>query len=412
MSGTYVSCWKMEAHQVAAKGADLDLLWDRYMFLQNELDRLLQDRELMRRLARSENLRSKGKFRDEMQELTSHPYKKWDHKGAKAHSFRFLTEQVRALLLSLDERTRVARVCEEHGWEWSQSLWDDLHERGLYPRQVEVKNVCRSGKIPEPPTSKPLVMDWSTQDNTVRVKWNAALVRVDRTWIRFEIPRALRRVAVRISKPQFVVSPEDGLMYVMLPFEAECPETPLDETPGVGGYDWGRKVPVSCAAVYEDGSYSPQYVGTREGERLHRELERIDTELDVLYRKSERIGDLLAGRYDAAAYRKWGNQRHMIGVLRNKRSRVREHAARVDARDVVLGFMVATGVDELRYEDLSDMDDPTRTHMVGLIQEGIGRCCERLGFSAVPVGFRDSSRTDPFSGEEGDPGFPSSGGVL
>jgi hypothetical protein len=119
---------RVDEASLVVKG-DLGLLIKRYMFLQEALDKLLGDTSLMMRLLHSENLGSKGKFRDELQAITK-PYKDWSYPGKKAKNFRFITEQVRSLLKSLHDRWVISEYCQKHDWHYSMQLMEELHESG------------------------------------------------------------------------------------------------------------------------------------------------------------------------------------------------------------------------------------------------------------------------------------------
>ena len=390
---------RVDEASLVVKG-DLELLIKRYMFLQEALDKLLGDTNLMMRLLHSENLGNKGKFRDELQAITK-PYKNWSYPGKKAKNFRFITEQVRSLLKSLHDRWVISEYCQKHDWHYSTKLIEELHDAGYYPRRVEVTNICRAKSLPTIPEHKTFVMDWSTQDiENVRVHDDHFDIKVDLDWLRVEIPEALRGKH-KVSKPSFRLG-SDGLFYCTFSYE-EKEDKLSAPSGGVGANDWGRINQISCAAVYPDGSWTEQYLGTKEGDHLHDVISVLDDELEPLYRKRDAISALLRGRYDAALYGKWCALEHEIGLLRSKRSRVRDHACRVDARDVVRGFMVEANVDELHLEDLSDMDDSTRLYTVGLSQDYISEACEVRGFACVMVNFSQSSHTNPFTGEHVEP---------
>lgn len=379
---------------------DWSILLERYLFLQDELDKLLQQSELMEGLLYSENLKNKGKFRDELQGLIQ-PYKQWQYPGRKAKNFRFLTEQVRSLLLSLHDRWVISEHCERHDWKFSTQLMDELHNAGLYPRYVEVKNICRAGKMPTIPSHKTLVMDWSTQDKeNIRKHGNDFEIEVDHTWLTVEVPSVLHDKH-KVSKPAFRLG-ADGILYCTFSYE-EKEQTMCHPSGGVGANDWGKINQISCAAVYPDESWTRQYLGTREGDHLHEQEQDLTDRISHLCDKRDAIADLLKGRYDSHLYDKWCGLSHEIGKLRSARSRLREHMCHVDARDVVDGFMVEARVDELHLEDLSDMDDSTHLHTVGLTQDYIRERCEAHGFACVMVGFSQSSHTNPFTGEHVDP---------
>lgn len=400
-TNTYTRCIKEEIHHVCVNQEQITTLYNRYQFLQEELNKLTQNTNLTTQITNTPLAKNQGKYRDYIQNITQ-PYKQWTYQGKRAKNFRFITEVLRRETLSIQERQEIAKTCQKHDWTITQDLIEDLHKHNHYPTGPALKNINRSKTIPEYPTHITLVMDWTTQD-----KENVNLVNdgtaydllVDQTHVLIRIPEKIR--AYHVCKPSFVTD-DDGVLYCMFPYEQEVKQ--VQHACGVGGYDWGKVLPVSCVAVYDDGMASPQYVATRETEHLRELIDDNTASLRVLNEKQDRIGELLAGRFGAGLYEKWLALEHEKHLIRNKRSRRREHYARLVARDIVRGFMLDAGVDELHFEGLSLFDMASWFHEFGLIVDAVREACEEFGFVCLPVSANNTSHRDPVSGEYVNPG--------
>ena len=139
-----------------------------------------------------------------------------------------------------------------------------------------------------------------------------------------------------MSKPAFLAD-DDGGFWCVFAYD-ESPVKPHDVRDGVCAYDWGKVLPVSCAAVYNDGSFTPQFVATRETQNLRHGIDSLSDEIASNYKKLKNIEALLGGsKQDAYAVRSAEAIGHSIAVLRSKRSRMRAHYAQLVARDVVEG---------------------------------------------------------------------------
>lgn len=393
--------------------------------LTNHLRVTLEDDSLMTTLPKLDSLGSNGRFKNEYPTYGGKPHLGWgDIKGNKAKYQIMNIERVRSLLLSLRDRRAIAGVCESWGWDEDnlKEIWDDIKALKLYPTAGTVNNILKSGRHPElDPTDIHAFLDFTTGDKQiVRQELVGGELRsqlsIDGEWVTISstLPKHLRENTGEFSKPIIHWSHKHDDFIVRYSYTVVCAQ-PDFSTGNILGVDLGRVLPFVATCTSADGSYSTALHPSREATKAYEKINTLNTELGLIHSKMDRISQLLVGKSNPELEQHWVDLDDQAKSIRSKRTRLKDHASWLIARDVVdHALKERCGV--IHLEDLRWLGSKGGKWDHSLVQHKIRNIAELYSISVLLVDARGTSHTDPFTDDSVTPSrnrtVCTGGGVL
>ena len=379
--------------------------------LQRELNNsLTQNQEHLTTLSHSESLTSKGSYRDNYLALIGPEHKNWpkDIIGHRSMYHRYNIERTRHALLARKERAQIATICAQHDWAPNnkKAIWDALEQAGIATTTGNLNNILRAKKIPEIPTEYPALLDYTLGDKQVirqKIIDNTihSTIRVQGEWITipYPIPAHLKPHNNEFSKPIIRLGDNDELL-IQYAYKPIIEDPPRRHPNWALGADLGKIKPFAGGLNYGDGSYSTELTYSRELQHLKEEVELTQQYIDDLKKLQGKRASLLAGREDNPTLRaKWERAEEQLDMLRVKRSRLKDQASWVAARDVV-NHAVERGASVIKVEELSWLESRGGLWDYARTQQRIEHVGSLVGISMVKVDSRDTSHTNPFTGKK------------
>lgn len=376
-----------------------------------ELNKQLNNPQIIQQAIKLETITSSGKFRDDYTKLVGKPHLKWSKiTGNKAKYQRMIIEQLRSNLLSLKEKQLTAEVCDKNNWDANKTkeIRDELVKLKLYPTDHYLKNILSSKRMPILPASLKAQLNFTNGDQQI-IKQEIIVdkqvikseIQVNGEWIELliPIPKHLRDNTGHCSKP-ILQKNNNGEIIVRMAYEVIVQQN--TDNNYVMGVDLGKIKPFSAAINYNDGSYSSELTFSKELKRLNDKHIVLNKELSRLFKKSKRIESLLKGKPDSYLTQHYEDIIEQAHLIKSKRTKLKDHASWLIARDII-AHAVIHKVSVIKLEELGWLGSRGGKWDYALTQSKIKELAELAGIQVINVDSRDSSHTDPFSNKYVEP---------
>lgn len=378
--------------------SDLQKVENFWGFLNTELSTLLRDKTFMS-IAKANQNEYRGNFYKTTLNASGKSYLKWSINGEKAKYFRMLQYQIQQAFMSLNEREQVASICKKYNWDIDQidAIRADCINESLYPTTSTLKNICRSGRIPNFPKKLSFKMDFSTGDKQIIIQDGLDYrLKINGEWFDLNVkkPSFIRPELdiLKFSKP-VIEKAKTGELVVRIGYQVECEEKSENN---VAGVDLGRVKPFSMVVNYGDGSFSTELTESLELRNLSSKVDVLSREIDRIWNKRAKIESLLRERDDSYLVQHFEDLVAQSSVLSEKRSSLKEHASWVVARDVV-NHSLESSVSEIRLENLAWLESRGGKWDYSSVQGKIVQVGELSGVKIVKVVASGTSQTDPYT---------------
>lgn len=361
----------------------------------------------------SDVLKSRGGFREFVFDNIGYPNKEeyWSEiEGNKAKYARISINLIRELLMSVSERREVAQICQTFNFDISRlpEIREILVERELYATTAVLKNICRERKISSLPEYSLFRLDGTAEDSqisTVRCENEVVYysIRVGRKTINFSfpIPATIRPQATgKWARP--VLQIQNGGVIARLSYEVCVNDFMSNLSERILGVDLGVKKPFSVSINYGDGSYSTELLPTKELTQLNTKIQTLNTEVSRHYLKLRNLEQLITNNTDTKLLQHYLDVRDNLDGVKKKRTRLKEAAAWIYARDIV-NHAKENGCGVIKLENLSFLESKGGKWDFSGIQDKIITIASLENIEVQRVNARRTTGKDPFSVQVSNP---------
>ena len=404
----------MPLRQTVKTQADYDWIDAYQTGLENEVNACLRNDELMRQ-AMMLDIKSKGKFETEFNKLANQRYKDADYAlsgGNQAKSFKFIEGNIRQVLLSQDERRQIADILAEYDYDISakeklDKIYDRLHDADLYPSLFEIKNISAAKGAVSLPQLKSCVIDWAVQDNQpIKTSYDDGYLSFTcdyrGNWIEHKVlvPNNLKNPTGAFSKP-CIYRDDDDVLWMSIPYDAYVDTEYIDNLNDVYkclGIDLGVIKPFAGSIIDSDNNWMTGLAPSKELENLCKKFERVDVDVRKTAEKYHKYEDLAYRESDDEFIWRMYDLGKQLEAKRDKRSALRSHIEWVFARDIV-NHAVENKCGMITFEDFRPLNGITGWWDVSTIVKHVVMNAELHGIQVWLVNIRNTSHTNPFTGE-------------
>lgn len=409
-----IRTFKVPLRQTVKTQANYDWIDAYQTGLENEVNACLRNDELMRQ-AMMLDIKRKGKFETEFNKLANQRYKDADYAlsgGNQAKSFKFVEGNIRQVLLSQDERRQIADILAEYDYDISakeklDKIYDRLHDADLYPSLFEIKNISAAKGAVSLPQSKSCVIDWAVQDNQpIKTSYDNGYLSFTcdyrGKWIEHKVlvPNNLKNPTGAFSKP-CIHRDDDGVLWISIPYDAYVDTEYIDNLNDVYkclGIDLGIIKPFAGSIIDSDNNWMTGLAPSKELENLCKKFERVDVDVRKTAEKYHKYEDLAYRESDDEFIWRMYDLGKQLEAKRDKRSALRSHIEWVFARDIV-NHAVENKCGMITFEDFRPLNGITGWWDVSTIVKHVVMNAELHGIQVWLVNIRNTSHTNPFTGE-------------
>ena len=386
--------------------------------LEDEVNSFLQDDAIMAQ-AMSLDIKNKGKFETGFNRLSHNRYKDKDYAlsgGNQAKSFKFVEGNIRQVLVSQAERRQIAGILAAHDYDISTSeklsaVYDDLRAANLYPTIYQLRNIVVSKGAVSLPRTKRCVIDWAVQDNQpIKTSYDDGylLFTCDYRgrWIEHKVlvPTTLKNPTGAFSKP-CIYRAKSGALMMSVPYDAYVDDdyiNSLEDAHKCLGIDLGVIRPFAGSVIDSENNWVTGLAPSKELERLCEKFKRLDDDVRGTADKYRKYEALACRDSDDEFIWRMYDLGKKLEAKRVKRSLLREHIEWVFARDIV-NHALENKCGIITFEDFRPLDNITGWWDVASIVQHVAMDAELHGIQVWLVSIRDTSHTNPFTGEYVEP---------
>lgn len=389
---------------------ELENLEKLYSFMEKEYHKLIQDYINSNITYSKKLLSSNGNFRNQCLKDFGNRNNNWDEKeitGNRAKYYRMIIECFRRLLLSLEERIEVAKVCAAYNWDFSKKkdIRADLIAKNLYPKDGVIRNVLRSKATPKVPTNPVLTIDFASEDSQVsKVIKRDGMVEISlkilKDWVSFEIPNYphVGDFKGKLARPSVRRDNLSGKLVAQFAYEVPMWKKDFNEDNHMG-VDIGQNKPFAASIIGKD-FYTAELAPSKETSLLGKKIEVLIKERNRLYEKIDRVEQFGVLSEDFIEERAASIERlrRQIKKINNKLSKLRKQLSNLVARDI-LYHCLTNNVSSVNLEDLAWLDSKGGKWNHSDIRDKIYNRLFLADIEVFEIYAKHTSHTDPFSGD-------------
>lgn len=381
-----------------------------YSFMEQEYHKLIQDYLASGIIYSKKLLSSGGNFRNQFLKDFGNRNNDWDEKkiaGNRAKYYRMIIENLRRLLLSLNEREEVAKVCKAYNWDLSKKkdIRADLTAKNLHPKEGVLRNVLKAKASPKLPTKPVLIIDFASEDEKVsKVRSNKTSVdvqlRIFKNWVNFNLP-AYPHIGVfkaKVTRPSIRRDKDNGNLIIQ--FAYEVPVLSNSSSENHMGIDIGKNKPFAASIIGKD-FYTTELSPSKETSNLGKKIERLIKERGRLYEKSSNIENfgVLSKHFVKERAASVERLHEQVNFINKKLSRLRKQLSNLVARDLFYHCLV-NDVKSVNLEDLAWLDSKGGKWNHSDVRDKIYNLLSLHGIEVFEVYAKHTSHVDPFNGEK------------
>ena len=404
---------------------DFGKLQNLMIFLDDKLNILLHD-DIFIQYAMKNNSLYRTNFVKQMALDYGKPYLEWNINNS-AKYYRIIMTQVRETIKSLAEKFIITNICEQHNWISSKTELPIIHEEinialKHFVSTKWIKNICKAQAYPTVPTRLNFELDYTSEDNQIckiieqdsqHVKYTMRMADGTDAILNIPIPDNIRKNTGHFSKPKIRIKFDKDTneiegYYADIMYDAAISDD-VDVKASSSttlGVDLGGIKKFSAAAVYEDGTFSKEYLPTKELDILNAKLNKLKAERSALIKKTMTISGMITGLEkrsrdvpDALRVSLARKEKH-VKELNGKISKLKTHIACVEARDLV-AVAVKEQAGVINLEDLAVLNNDgaqvTARWEFALDRQRLVNVAVLSGVSVICVNPGYTSKTDPFN---------------
>lgn len=378
-----------------------------YDYLQSVLDKFFNDEKNRARLKKINLDQHKGRVWYEIRDEFTEIYHAMEIHNRAWHFF-IVADNIRRILESQRKRLAVAKILEAYNWQLIEKAREELTKNKLYPTNALIHNLCRSKKYPELPYHPRFVLDYTVSEKQMFQKLDNNNFRIKvgkKDWIdyKIELPTSLRsNLTGEIAKPRFIKRRKDNCYVGHCSYEINTNEREYNEK-GILGVDLGKIKPFSAVVLYPNGSYSKEYVCSKEIERIKEKLLRLYKNKNDIYTKNQRIEKYKAkDTYELLPHIKEQQQRRIqqLDFISSKITRLKEDLAKKMDMEIVY-LADQNHCSEIHLEDLSWLASKAGKWHFSEIQDWVKEIAELFNIKVICVNARNTSKEHPITHEVG-----------
>lgn len=391
-------------------------------FLDDKMNELLNDMAFTQIAMKNIQLYGSNFFKAIAEEYGK-PYLQWNIRIKERYN-RIILVQIQNTLKSLAEKFTITDICEKHNWDTSKKELEFIHEEinntlGHFVSTKWIKNICKAKAYPTIPTHLNFELNYTSADTAVckileqdsqHIKYSIRMADGTDAILNIPIPNNIRKNTGHFSNPKIRIkfnkdTNEIEGYYADILYDAAISEDVKTSSSTTLGVDLGGIKKFSAAAVYEDGTFSKEYLPTKELDILNAKLNKLKAERSALIKKTTTMSGMIEGLVkrsrdvpDALRASLARKEKH-VKELNGKISRLKAHIACVEARDLV-AVAVKEQAGVINLEDLAVLNNDG-TQVTGRWEFALDR--QRLvnvavlsDVSVVCVNPAYTSKTDPF----------------
>lgn len=383
-----------------------------YGFIQDmsgKQQEMLNNMQAWEKLRKSSEITSRGKFRNQSLAELGKPYKKWDTPGKKAKYYRIMIERMRQVCLSVNDRIEVAKICEQYGYDLSRltDIRKAIQDRNIFVSSGTVRNICASRGKAGFPEKIEFIYDGTAEDAEISgvecfngINYYYLDVCGEKIHFAVKVPSHVRgNMTGRWARP--VAQIKNGQVILILSYEVLGNNGSFDNE-RVMGVDLGKVKPFSAVINFGDGSYSSELAPSKELENLSKKAKIISKEINAHYKKLRRIESLLQGKNSLYLAQHYVDVEDNMRAVKNKRTRLKEAAAWIYARDIV-NHATENNCHIINLENLSFVENKGGKWDFSAIQEKVIFTAELCNVEVRLSNACGTSHTDPFNRETSHP---------
>lgn len=391
-------------------------------FLDDKMSELLKDVTFTQIAMKNIQLYGSNFFKAIAKEYGK-PYLQWNI-SVKERYNRIILVQIQNNLKSLAEKFIITDICEQHAWNTSKKELELIHEEinnalGHFVNTKWIKNICKSKACPTIPTHLNFELNYTSVDTQVckiieqddkYIKYSIRMGDGTDAILNIPIPNNIRENTGHFSNPKIRIkfnkdTNEIEGYYADIIYDAAISDDVKASSSTTLGVDLGGIKKFSAAAVYDDGTFSKEYLPTKELDILNDKLNKLKAERSALIKKTTTISGMITGlekrsrdvpnALRASLARK---EKH-VKELNGKISKLKTHIACVEARDLV-AIAVKEQAGVINLEDLAVLNNDgaqvTARWEFALDRQRLVNVAVLSGVSVVCVNPGYTSKTDPF----------------
>ena len=366
---------------------------------------MLDNRQAWERLRKSPEITSRGNFRNGVLAELGKLYKQWDTPGKKAKYYRIMIERMRQLCLSVNDRIEVAEICAKYDYDLSRlgDIRKSLQYKNMFVSSGTIRNICVSKGKAGFPEEIGFIYDGTAEDAEISgvTHSNGAVsyyfdVYGEKICFTVKVPSHVREnMTGKWARP--VAQIKNGEVILRLSYEVLGNNGSFSND-RVMGVDLGKVKPFSGVINFGDGSYSTELAPSKELERLSRKAEILSREIKFHYNKLREIESLLRGKNSLYLAQHYVDVEDNMRAVKNKRTRLKEAAAWIYARDIV-NHAVENNCHIINLENLSFVENKGGKWDFSSIQEKVVFTSELCNIEVRLSNASGTSHTDPFTRE-------------
>lgn len=403
--------------------SDFEKLQNLMVFLDDKLNNLIHDDIFIQQAMKNSGY-YRTNFVKKMAEDYGKPYLEWGINNS-AKYYRIIMTQIRENIKSLADKYIITNICEQYNWD-SKNKLSLIHEEinnqlGHFVSTKWIKNICKARAYPNVPTHLAFELDYTSEDNQVckiidsddnkHIKYSMRMADGSNAILNIPIPDNIRKNTGHFSKPKIRIKLNKDTnkiegYYADIMYDAAISEDVKESSSTTLGVDLGGIKKFSAAAVYGDGTFSKEYLPTKELDILNAKLNKLKAERSALIKKTTTISGMITGLEkrsrdvpDALRASLARKEKH-VKELNGKISRLKAHIACVEARDLV-AVAVKEQAGVINLEDLAVLNNDgaqiTARWEFSLDRQRLINVAVLSGVSVVCVNPGYTSKTDPFN---------------
>ena len=391
-------------------------------FLDDKMNELLNDMAFTQIAMKNIQLYGSNFFKAIAEEYGK-PYLQWGIRVKERYN-RIILVQIQNNLKSLAEKFTITDICKQHNWNTSKKELELIHEEinnalGHFVSTKWIKSICKAKAYPTIQTHLNFELNYTSADTKVckiieqdnkHIKYSMRMADGTDAILNIPIPNNIRKNTGHFSNPKIRIKFDKDTnevegYYADIMYDAATSEDVKASSSTTLGVDLGGIKKFSAAAVYEDGTFSKEYLPTKELDILNAKLNKLKAERSALIKKTTTISGMITGLEkrsrdvpDALRASLARKEKH-VKELNGKISRLKTHIACVEARDLVAAA-VKEQAGVINLEDLAVLNNDgaqvTARWEFALDRQRLVNVAVLSGVSVVCVNPAYTSKTDPF----------------
>ena len=361
----------------------------------------------------------KGDYNKEIKAITGNPLKgKVYHWG---EFYNYICDNILHLIKSHHEQVEIYKCLKRNNFKINDDLYELFYKNGeitKMPSHHYLKVLRKSRKMPEFPTHKKFIMDFSVDNlqgfemnKNLKCVLHVAPFRKVNNWkkngnnpypkdivFQLYLPTYTRTnlMTGKVAKPMLYYNFETHDLVCQIAYEIKIPDK--SNWKNVLGVDLGKVKLFSAVALYEDNTFSPEYIPSKELKHLSNKVDRLVEHQDGVFNKIRR-----ANAYNYMEQSITNHQRRRDNdyyLTRRKLTRIKAYISKLTANEIV-AIALENQCKEIHLENLHWLLAKGRKWDYSQIQKDVEQLALIFGIKIFRINPAYTSNRHPFTGEKG-----------